>query len=199
MIGALAALAPARRPERAAPSLQGRIGTIVASVAEGIVTFDERGKIIWVNPAAEVYFGAAPGSLEGGPVEILFEGIDWAQMAPMVGVDGRPGPVIGEHLKFTGRRGDGSSVPAGIVITEARLDNERIMIAIGQDVSDRDRGRGRPEGKRAALPRHLRQRRRRHRLQRRFDGGRPGIVEVNAAFSRMLGFTAGGYAATTSR
>ena len=168
--------------------LQGRVQTIVENVAEGIVSFNEGGMIIWVNPAAEMYFGAAPGSLEGKCVDTLFDGIAWSQMAPMVGVDGAPGPVIGERLKFSGRRGDGSVFPAEIVVTEARLDGERILISIGQDVSERVRSE-------EALK----------ESERRFHGifdnagigiafsafvdGEPRIVEVNDAFARMTGYS----------
>jgi PAS domain S-box-containing protein len=186
---ALAGLAAARQhvAQRELLQLQDRLQTIVDNVAEGIVTFSEKGRIIWVNPAAETYFGAEPDSLEGKAVEVLFEGIDWREMAPMVGVDGAPGPAIGKRSKFTGRRGDGSVFPAEIVVTEAQLDGERILLSIGQDVSERARAE-------AALK----------ESERRFHGifdnagvgiafsefreGRPRIVDVNEAFGRMTGY-----------
>lgn len=47
--------------------------------------------------------------------------------------------MIGERVKFTGRRSDGTVFPAEIVITEARLDGDRITISIGQDIDERTR------------------------------------------------------------
>jgi len=188
---ALAALAAVRQYVAQAElvQLQGRVETIVTNVAEGIVAFGEEGTIVWVNPPAEKYFGAEPGSLEGRCVDILFEGLEWEQMAPLVGVDGAPGPAIGEPVKFTGRRGDGAVFPAEIVVTEARLDGGRILIAIGQDIDERTR-----------TERALRESERRFRgifdnagigiAFSEFRDGRPCIVEVNEAFSRMTGYSA---------
>jgi PAS domain S-box-containing protein len=187
---ALAALAAARQhfAQIELRQLQGRVQTIVDSVAEGIVTFDERGTIVWVNPAGETYFGAGPGELAGERVDSLFEGVSWKEMAPMVGTDGKPGPAIGKRTKFTGRRRDGAIFPAEIVVTEARLDGERVMISIGQDVSDRVRAET-----------ALKESERRFRgifdsagigiAFSAFAGGRPRIVDANAAFMNMLDYS----------
>jgi len=188
---ALAALAAVRQyvGQEELIQLQGRVQTIIEGVAEGIVTFSESGKIIWVNPAAETFFGAGPGGLDDRPVEILFDGIGWREMAPMVGVDGVPGPIINERVKFNGRRGDGTVFPAEIIVTEAQLDGERVLISIGQDVSERDRAES-----------ALKESERRFRgifdnagvgiAFSEFVGGRPRIVEVNEAFERMTGYPA---------
>jgi PAS domain S-box-containing protein len=112
--------------------------TIVESVADGIVTFGEDGRVIWVNPAAEQAFQARPGELEGQSVDTLFHGIPWEQMAPLLGVgDGTGATVIGRRRTLTGERRDGSTFPLEMVITDGRLDDERILIAVGQDVTVR--------------------------------------------------------------
>ncbi len=188
---ALAALAAIRQYVGQAELIQlrGRVQTIIDSVAEGIITFSEAGRIIWANPAGEAYFGAGPGELDNEPVDTLFEGIDWDEMVPLVGVEGTPGPVIGQHLKFTGRRRDSSTFPAEIVVTEAVLDGERVLISIGQDVSERVESE-------AALKESER---RFHGIFdnagigiafSQFEDGAPRIAEVNEAFTRMTGYPA---------
>jgi PAS domain S-box-containing protein len=126
--------------QRELVQLQERVRTIVESVADGIVTFDERGQIIWVNPAAEEAFQVAPGQLEGDAVDSLFEGVGWAEMAPLLGVgggNGGAGTVIGRRRTLTGLRRDGATFPLEMIVTDARLDGERVLIAVGQDVSAR--------------------------------------------------------------
>ncbi len=167
--------------------LRERIWTIVESVADGIVTFSERGRIIWVNPAAEAAFRAAPGELEGVPVDTLFHGVAWKEMAPRLGVGG-VASVIGQRRTLTGVRRDGETFPLEMVVTDARLDGERVLIAIGQDVGER----GRAEEA-------LRESEQRFRgifdhagvgiAFSAFVDGVPRVVDINAAFSRMVGYS----------
>ena len=118
--------------------LQERLETIVESVADGIVTFDEGGRVIWVNRAAEQAFQVEPGELEGAAVDGLFQGVEWAEMAPLLEVgDGNGSSVIGERRTLTGLRRDGGTFPLEMVVTDAQLDGERVLIAVGQDVSAR--------------------------------------------------------------
>lgn len=167
-----------------------RTRTIVESVADGIVTFSERGRIIWVNPAAEAAFGVEPGELEGTAVDSLFHGVGWEQMAPLlgVGVGGGGATVIGKRRTLTGERRDGGTFPLEMVVTDARLDGERVLIAIGQDVGERER-----------VAAALRESERRFRgifdhagvgiAFSAFEDGVPRIVDVNAAFSRTVGYS----------
>ena len=169
--------------------LRDRTRTIVESVADGIVTFSERGLIIWVNPAAEEAFEVERGELEGTPVDALFHGVGWKEMAPLLGV-GAPGAasVIGQRRTLTGERRDGETFPLEMVVTDARLDGERVLIAIGQDVGERER---------AAV--ELRDSEQRFRgifdhagvgiAFSVFEDGVPRVVDVNAAFSEMLGYS----------
>jgi len=175
--------------QRELVQLRERVRTIVESVADGIVTFDERGQIVWVNPAAEEAFQVAPGELEGKPVDSLFEGVEWAEMAPLLGVDGSKGrSAIGRRRTLTGVRRDGATFPLEMVVTDAQLGGERVLIAVGQDVGQRER---------AATA--LRESERRFRgifdhagvgiAFSAFDGGRPCIVDINAAFSKTVGYS----------
>jgi PAS domain S-box-containing protein len=170
--------------------LQARMGAVVESVADGIVTFDEKGRIIWVNPAAEEAFQVAPGELEGGAVDSLFKGVAWAEMAPLLGVGGEDGPtVIGRRRTLTGLRRDGETFPLEMIVTDALLGDERVLIAVGQDVGERER-----------VAAELRESERRFRgifdhagvgiAFSSFESGKPRIVDVNAAFARMVGYSA---------
>lgn len=169
--------------------LRERIRTIIESVADGIVTFSEHGRIIWVNPAAEEAFRVEPGELEGVPVDTLFRGVGWKEMAPLLGVGGDGGATaLGKRRTLTGERSDGETFPLEMVVTDARLDGERVLIAIGQDVGERER-----------VAAALRESERRFRgifdhagvgiVFSAFDDGAPRIVDVNAAFSRTVGYS----------
>jgi PAS domain S-box-containing protein len=169
--------------------LRDRLRVIVESVADGIVTFSERGRIIWVNPAAEEAFQVEAGGLEGEPVDALFHGVTWKEMAPLLGVGAGAGAtVIGERRTLTGERRNGETFPLEMVVTDARLDGERVLIAIGRDVGERERS--------AAA---LRESERRFRgifdhagvgiAFSAFEDGVPRIVDVNAAFSRTVGYS----------
>jgi PAS domain S-box-containing protein len=174
--------------QRELEQLRERLGTIVESVADGIVTFADNGRIVWVNAAAEQAFQVGPGELEGEPVDSLFEGVGWREMAPRLGVGGGGGKsVIGRRRTLTGRRRDGSSFPLEMIVTEARLGGERVLIAVGQDVGERER---------AALA--LRESESRFRgifdhagvgiVFSAFRDGRPRIVDANAAFVATVGY-----------
>lgn len=186
----LAALMAARQyiAQRELLQLQGRVSTIIESVAEGIVTFSEAGEIIWANPAAEAAFAAEPGGLEGEPVDVLFADIGWLEIAPLVGVASGPDSAIGHRRKLNGRRGDGTAFPLELTVTDAVLDGERVLIGIGQDVSERDRTE-------AALTESE------QRFRGIFDNagvgivfsgfkaGRPRVLDANSAFIEMLGYS----------
>jgi PAS domain S-box-containing protein len=187
----LGALAVCRQyvAQRELVQLQERVRTIVESVADGIVTFDEKGRIIWVNPAAEDAFQVAPGELEGTPVESIFQGVRWAEMAPLLGVGGGDGKtVIGRRRTLTGLRRDGDTFPLEMIVTDAQLDGERVLIAVGQDVGERER-----------VAAALQESERRFRgifdhagvgiAFSAFEDGRPRIVDANAAFSKTVGYS----------
>jgi PAS domain S-box-containing protein len=169
--------------------LRERTQTIVESVADGIVMFSERGQIIWVNPAAEAAFRVERGELEGTPVDALFQGVRWKEMASFLGVGAHGGTsVIGKRRTLTGERGDGTTFPLEMIVTDARLDGERVLIAIGQDVGGRER---------AAVALGESERRFRGIFDyagvgiafSAFEDGVPRVADVNAAFSAMVGYS----------
>jgi PAS domain S-box-containing protein len=167
--------------------LRERTRTIVESVGDGIVTFSERGLIIWVNPAAETAFMVERGELEGTPVDALFHGVGWKEMAPLLGVGAGGASVIGQRRTLTGERRDGETFPLEMVVTDARLDGERVLIAIGQDVGERERAAAELRGSEQRF-RGIFDHAGVGIAFSAFEDGVPRVVDVNAAFSDMVGY-----------
>lgn len=118
---------------------EARVWTLMNSVAEGIVSFSEDGRIRQVNHAAEEGFGYAPGALLGEPIGLLIAGHSSERIVASVArapADGRPSK-LGVRQVVDGRHRDGTIFPLELVITEARFDDERVLVAIGQDVTER--------------------------------------------------------------
>ena len=159
--------------------------TIMDGVAEAVVSFDPAGTIHFANAAAEATFGAEPDGLLHKSIVTLIDGIDWDRAARRVGVvadDEKT--VIGERLDLPGRRRNGQLFPLEVVITAARVNDETVFVAIGRDLTERNRAE-------AAL------RESESRFRAIFEGAGTGIaltaldgrlLDVNPAFAEMLGY-----------
>jgi PAS domain S-box-containing protein len=112
-------MAVAQSPEIPGTGLNGesRLQALLGSIADALVTVDERGAIESANPAAERLFGygakdllgAAFAALLGDPYREEYTGHvrDFGA--------GRPVGVLGTAREVMGRRSDGSSFPIAIV------------------------------------------------------------------------------------
>jgi PAS domain S-box-containing protein len=147
-------------------------------VGEGIITFGEDGVIRTANPAAERAFAIA-GGLPGRTIEDILAGVPWADVRSALP------EILGRRRLVTARRGDGSEFPLELVVSGARVHGERLLIGIGQDVTDRLRSQ-------AAL------RESEQRFHALFDhapiaivlvGGDPDrtILDANTAMGELLG------------
>jgi PAS domain S-box-containing protein len=148
---------------------------ITDGVAEGIVTFDEQGRILSANPAAEAAFRVGSGGLTGDLITTLVADVEWDR----AGAD----EMVDERQEMIGRRSDGETFPLELVISEAEIPDGRLFVAIGQDVTERKR-----------VEAALRDSERRFRTI--FDRAGIGIalvelhgriLEANAALAEMLG------------
>ncbi|MCA1907199.1 MAG: diguanylate cyclase [Magnetospirillum sp.] len=116
-----------------------RLQGVLASVAEGIVTINDSGRIESANPAAERMFGFARGKLVGRDmVDLLPESArerhDHFFNAYMSGLFPT---LMGRQVEGLGLRRDGSSFPMEISVSELRHGRHRLFTAILRDISER--------------------------------------------------------------
>ena len=117
-----------------------RLQGIMNTVADGIVTIDERGVIQSINPAAHKIFGYEAGELIGQNVSRLVpephgsNHDDYLRNylrtgeAKIIGVTGR---------EEQGMRKDGSLFPVELAVTELRHGTERLFTGVVRDITGR--------------------------------------------------------------
>ena len=166
-------LATALAAQRASDA---QIRAVMDYVGEGILTFGEDGIILTANPAAEHGF-AFHGGLPGRSIEDILVDLPWAAIRSVLP------EILGERRLVTARRGDGTEFPLELVVSATRVDNERLLIGIGQDVTERRRAQ-----------KALRESEQRFRAV--FDdadigmlivGREQTIIDANAALGELLG------------
>jgi PAS domain S-box-containing protein len=160
--------------------------TIMDSINEAVVSFNDTGTIHFANAAAEAAFGFDPDGLLHQSIVTLIDGIDWEWAAARVGILPDNGKtVIGQRLELPGRRRDGELFPLEVVVSEAHVNGETVFTAIGRDLTERNRAE-------AAL------READSRFRTIFEGAGTGIavtaldgrlLDVNPTFAEMLGYS----------
>ncbi len=116
-----------------------RLQGVLASVAEGIVTINDSGRIESANPAAEQMFGFERGKLTGlDMLSILPEPDRDRHMrffdAYMAGLFPT---LMGRQVEGRGLRADGTVFPMEISVSELRHGRHRLFTAILRDISER--------------------------------------------------------------
>lgn len=170
---------------------EARLWAIVDTVGDGILTFTSAGRVRFANHAAEAMFGAEPGGLTGATSASLVTGEDGLVWDPERGVPAVTGTakgvgVYGDWRLIGGRRRDGASFPLEVIVSEADVDGERVVVAAARDVTERQRS-------------EAAQREADWRFRAMFDNAGLGIVfmdvlagraiAVNQAFADMMGYT----------
>jgi PAS domain S-box-containing protein len=122
----------------------GRYRSVVDNVVDGIITVDEQGTLVSLNPAAEQIFGYPAGQARGQHYTILL-----AESHPG-GHDEylRAYLRTGDHAATAagregmGRRRDGTTFPIDLAINEVRLGDRRLFTGIVRDITERKRLEG---------------------------------------------------------
>jgi len=114
---------------------------LFASLPEGIVVVDGGGRIVEANPQMELLFGYENCELIGKPIEVLIpERFRSVHAELMAAYHSQPSTrSMGAALELYGRRKDASEFPADIMLTPVEIGEERLVLGIVRDVSERKR------------------------------------------------------------
>ena len=111
------------------------------NVLDAIVTTDERGLIVSVNESTERIFGWPAQELIGQSVGVLMPPDARATHADNIGKYGadRPSRMVGQEREVLALHKDGHQFPATIAVSQVVLDNQRMLIGVVRDISERKR------------------------------------------------------------
>jgi len=118
-------------------SRQKRLESIFDNAAEGMLTFDEQGRIESFNAAAQRLFGYPADEVIGTPVDTLVPLGDGAQSAHerLLALSMRG--QLGAEMEIFGRRKNGTVFPMSLNLSELKLEGGRLFTAIVDDISER--------------------------------------------------------------
>ena len=110
--------------------------TITETASDAIVTMDESGRILFVNPATTMIFGYGEAELVEQPLSTLLA-------APMADVEqyldgARSGGSL-STTELTGRHKDGHDLCLEIAFAESARQDERTFIGVIRDITERKR------------------------------------------------------------
>ena len=121
-------------------AMQRRMETILDNAAEGIITFDQHGKIESLNKATETLFGYTEAEVIGHDISLL--------IPPPESHDKRQGylehfmrieiqRLIGHEGEVIGRHKDGTRFHLALKISEIVVDDMPLYTALAADISER--------------------------------------------------------------
>src|SRR5574343_1482062 len=118
-----------------------RVQAISDNVVDAIVTSDENGKIVSVNQSTERIFGWTAGELIGQNVSVLMPTTQRSAHEQFVANyrPERPSPTLGTERELEALHKDGHRFPATIAVTQVILDDQRMIIGVIRDISERRR------------------------------------------------------------
>jgi len=116
-----------------------RVQAISDNVIDAIVTSDERGTIVSVNESTERIFGWTAGELIGQNVSVLIPPSQ--REAHAISVENyspeKPSRVMGAERELEALHKNGHRFPATVAITQVILDNQRMIIGVIRDITER--------------------------------------------------------------
>lgn len=116
-----------------------RVQAISDNVLDAIVTTDESGLIVSVNQSTERIFGWAATELIGQNVGILMpiEAREAHASSVNAYAEGKPSRIFGQEREILALHKDGHRFPATIAISQVILDNQRMLIGVIRDITER--------------------------------------------------------------
>ncbi len=114
-----------------------QLQSILKTAPDPIVVIDERGIVQSFNAAAEAAFGYEPDEVIGRNVSMLMPSPDRERHDSYLAryMDTNEAHIIGIGREVVARRKDGSTFPARLAISEARVGNHRLFTGFLQNLS----------------------------------------------------------------
>lgn len=118
-----------------------RSSAILDNAADGIICFDEAGKIVVYNNAAERIFGYPRGEAIGRDLRLLVPSLDFDPQQRLSVVINTRGvqSTLGGSREFDAQRKDGSQLPVELDVSKFTVGDEVSFTAIIRDISERRR------------------------------------------------------------
>jgi PAS domain S-box-containing protein len=133
--------APVGRAEPGSMEIESeaRLRAIVDNAVDGIITIDENGIVIDLNPAAQRLFGYDPEELVGQNVKMLMPDPYRREHDGYLRNYRETGQrkIIGIGREVAGRRKDGSVFPLDLAVSEVHFGGRRLFTGIVRDVTER--------------------------------------------------------------
>lgn len=128
-----------QRIENALRETTDRLGAIINTATEGVVTFTKHEIVDSCNTAAEIMFGYSPGELIGQNVRVLLPAAFPEAPADDIngGVEMHVARIIGIGRELPARRKDGSMFPMEVSLSELHNGSQILFIALIRDVTAR--------------------------------------------------------------
>jgi len=146
------AVAAARAAELSASEARHR--AILEAALDGVISIDERGRLTYINPAAERIFGYRADEALGRELAETF-------VPPSLQDAHRRGlarylatgqtRILGRRIEITAMRADGSEFPAELTVTRADLAGAPVFIGYVRDITERQRAKEALEAARQRL------------------------------------------------
>ncbi|MBA4017764.1 MAG: hybrid sensor histidine kinase/response regulator [Pirellula sp.] len=116
-----------------------RIRSVVDTVVDGIITFDEQGIIDSFNQAAEKLFGYEASEVIGRNVKILMPASCHQEHDGEIDSFLRTGTTknLGSGREAVGRRKNGSTFPMDWAVGEFQIDSRRCFTGVVRDITER--------------------------------------------------------------
>ncbi|MCW5942359.1 MAG: PAS domain S-box protein [Fimbriimonadaceae bacterium] len=136
------------------------VAALFEAAIDGLVTMDESGRIVAVNPAACRMFGYEAAELVGQDAGIFMpqpEGNSHRTYVEQYLKTGRSS-ILGRGREVVGRRRDGSLFPLSLAVTEARTPDGVCFAGVLRDMTEEHRRRDELESLNRELERLVRER-----------------------------------------
>lgn len=137
MVGTHTNITERKQAEEAVRERETRIGAILDTAVDGIITINEEGQIETFNPAAEKIFGYRAGEVLGHNVSLLMGGEDRELHDTYIKryLLTSHAKILGVRREVEGVRADGSTFPMQLAVSEMRLGKRRHFTGIIRDIT----------------------------------------------------------------